>query len=168
MSDTNPLIQVYDALWDLLEARQAFRELVSPGNRIKLRGKDRYPFKDEVSSADVPEVRLVPVGSSPFLQDTSNSTRVIERYEIQISTGNLLIETLCLVKFEIVRAMADWATKLRALTWNDAAFVHLARITAADDGVTQSDLMRGIRGWASLWACEVHLHFSTVNLISEE
>ena len=165
MIDTDPFTLVYDALWSMLDSHTDFQELVKKGNMIRFSGKNRDPVKAEISVSDVPEVRLVPMGGTPHLQRTSNSSSVLEKFEIQLSSGDQRVDyALFPVKWAIYRAMSDWATILEALTWKGRTFVKLARPMSTADGVTESDLRRGIDGWASIWSIEVHMWFANTDV----
>jgi len=160
----NPFVQVYNALWDLLEAHAGLTDLVPVGNRIKMVDDNRDPIKDQISSADVPELRLVPIGGTPHIFRTSSSSSCIKRYEIQISSGHQTVEMLYNVEWEILRAMMSWIPTLMDLTWEGKKFVKLVRPGEMPEGVTSQDLNRGIVGWSTLWACEVTMWFHSDDL----
>lgn len=162
----NPLIIIYDALWDLLESSNEFKRLVRPGNRIRFDTRD--PIKSEVQAGDLPEVRIVPVTSKPHLQSSSSSTFIVETFEIQISTGDLrYTELLFPVKWAIYCAMANWMNVLRTLKWHDKVFVLNTKPNVVTDGASKADMDRRIVGWASVWSCEVMMCFATTDMIGE-
>lgn len=165
MSEQDPATQVYNALWDMLEAHKGFTDLVRVGNRIKMSGRKRRPIKDEVSEADLPEVRIIPAGGEPHVQRTSNGSSLVKRFAIQVSTGEEVVDVkLFPVEWEIYRAMSKWAVTLQALKWNGRSFVNLARPLEITEGVSDSDLNRGIVGWSTVWMCEVIMWFTTADL----
>jgi len=166
MAATDPFSLVYNALWTLLEAHAEFAALVKVGNRIKFNaagGDD--PIKDKLSSADLPEVRLLCTGTSPHVQHTSGSSSCIKFFEIQVATrSQQYTAELFPVEWEIYRAMSKWATVLSALTWNSKTFVKLARPTDGQQGVSTDDVDRGGHGWVSVWGIEVQMWFTTTDL----
>ena len=162
----DPIVQIYYALWDLLEAHQPLANLVKIGNRIKMSGDKRDAMKKEVGESDLPELRLLPVSSTPHTQRTSNTSSIIKRFRIEISTGDQRVDMgLFIIEWEIFRALANWAPTLQALTWEGKKYVVLARPTAEKDGFSQKDLARGIKSWSSVWECEIELWFTTTDLI---
>ena len=167
MSDVDPLTQVYIGLFDTIFSRDFVQEKVRPSNRIQLTGKLREPFRREVSTADLPELRIVPIGSIPHMLRTSGSSSIVEKYSIQISTGSKLVDILYPLKFEIYRALCDWQTIIKILTWKDQEFVKRISVSSINEGVTEMDLNRGIDGWASLWTVEVEMFFATSDLIGD-
>ena len=164
---TDPFTLVHNALWALLEAHQGFVNLVPANNRIKFTGDLRAPIKDQISTADLPEVRIVPTGGEAHLKRTSNSSSVLKRWEIQVSTGDQRVDYtkgVFAVEWEILIALQDWITALKAITWTSKPFVVTAKPATVREGVTEADLNRGIKGWSALWACEVEMFFQTSDM----
>jgi len=164
MSDTNPLRQVYDTLWDTLEANSEFAALVLVGNRIKHQGKLRDPEKQDVSGRDLPEVRIIPSQFQPHLFRTSNGASLLVRYEIQVASGSRLTETVFDVGWAVFRALSNWSALLTALTWQGASFVKKCRPIAAETTLGSGAMNRGIVGWATVWTGEVEMWFDTDDL----
>lgn len=162
--EANPLVQVYDSIVDLLRSRERLRGMVRVGNVLRLTGDDRSPFKEETLSADYPELRVITTDATPHLQRTSNSTTIVKRYEVQVSTGDQRVELLLAIEWEIHRALSSWSTGLGELTWMDKQFVKLARPTQVQDGVSNVDLNRGVTGWSSIWTYEVEMWFTTTDM----
>lgn len=175
MQSSDPFSLVYRALWSMLESHTGFTGLVRTGNRIKFSGAGRDPMKSEILSADLPEVRIVPAGGPPMLMRTSSSGSVVKRFQIQIATGEQRTdqtESLFAVEWEIIKAMHGWEAVLGALEITigegesavDVAFVKRCTAGEISEGVTDTDLNRGIRGWSAVWSCEVEMWFPTVAL----
>lgn len=163
--DTDPITLVWNALLDMLESHAGFMSLVKVGNLIRFTGKNRDPVKSQIGPADVPEVRLIPRGGIPHVQRTSNSSSMLETFEVQITSGDQRVDVaLFPVKWQVLKALAGWAAVLGALTWKGKTFVRLTRPTGVADGVAEEDLRRGIVGWASIWTVEVHMWFTTTDL----
>lgn len=161
----NPLLAVHTAFWEMLEARTVLTTLIRPGNRIKL---DGATFKSEAGVADRPELRVVPTASVPHLERTSNSSTLVEQWQVQVATGEWDIKLLFDIKFEVMRALLAWQTHLRAVTWKGNKVVHDCRAPAVDDGLFEADLARGVAGWTTVWSCEIEFHFSNTDLRSED
>lgn len=161
----DPLSMVFLATWDLLEAHKPFTDLVKPRNRIKLLGDNRDPDKEQISTEDLPEVRIIPAGGTPHLQHTSTGSSWLKRWNIQVSTGDMRVDHLLFpVAWETYRAMSKWAATMQALKWNDRTFVTLARPLQADEGISDRDLNRGIKGWHNVFAGETQMWFLTSDL----
>lgn len=162
---SNPYTQVYNALWDLMRAWPAFADTVKAGNRIQFTGKLREIIKAEIAVGDLPEVRLVAVSDTPHLQRTSNSTSTVMTLEWQVSTGDQRLDVMLFpLKWEMFRAMSKWETVLTPLTWNGHTFAKLFRPLISVDGQLESDLIRGIKGWSTIWSCTIEMWFRTLDL----
>ena len=162
MPEDNPFVQTYEALWAMALSHAPLAALVKPGNRVKL--DKPLPVKEQIATADLPELRLVPINAVPHLQRTSNGSSFTQIYEWQVASGSQEITNLQGIEWELYCAMAKWATVLQALTWNGKTFVRLARPQTINQGVFERDLNRGIQGWSAIWACEVEMWFDTSDL----
>jgi hypothetical protein len=164
MSADNPLKQIYNAIWSLLEARSELTDLVLIGDRIKYIGSSRAPEKNEVLSTDFPEIRVIPVQSKPHLDQDSTSSGWIVVWQVQIASGDQRLQTVLDVEWEVYRAMQTWRTHVMPLTWKGKEFVHLARPIETVWELDNKRLNRGIRGWSAVWAGETHMNFTTADL----
>lgn len=172
----DPFTVVMAQTWAMLEANAGFTDLVLVGNRIKFDEDD--PVKERVSSADKPEVRLIPLTLGPgdniaqMNVAASNTSLIKFDMELQISTGQVRLvppakvgrENVFRVLWEAIRATyaADTYFKSVTLTWgeDETVFkVHRFRTLSASIGVLESDLTRGIEGWSALLAFEVTMNF---------
>lgn len=162
--EINPLTQVYNALVDMLREREVLKGMVRPGNFIRLSGEMDDPLKEEVLSADFPEIRIISIATIPHHQRTSNSTSLLKSFQIQISTGDQRVDLLLALEWEIHRALIGWQAKLLTLTWNDKTFVKLSKPSQIQDGVSDTDLNRGIKGWSAIWTCEIEMWFTTTDM----
>lgn len=162
-SEVNPLTQVYEALWEMLEGHQGFIDLVAEKNEIKMLNSS--PLKDQVSTADLPEVRIIPAGGSTHINNSTNSTKLIRRFSIQVATGDRDISTsLYPVEFEIIRALHGWTNILMELEWSGCKFVKRCVQLDTVEGSAAYDLNRGIKGWSCVWSCEVEMWFNNQDL----
>lgn len=166
MSD--PLTLVYETLWDLLESGERVRELVKPGNRIKLSGKDRSPFKESVSTDDFPELTLIPSGGNASIRTTTTGCNIVQRFKVNIASGDQRATILLPLKFAVYTAMADWPNALKGLLWKTNKFVVNAKLLDFDDGIALSDLNRGIAALSTVMHLEVTMWFDWRTLISEK
>lgn len=168
--DLDPFTLVHDKLWELLESGSRFRQLVKSGNRIKLsRFNDRKPMKEQVQTADLPEVTIIPVSGNQILQ-TSGARIIAQVYRIVISSGEQRINPgIFPIKFAILCAMQDWVKYLMTgITWRTTNPVVNAKLTGDTDGASDSDLARGIEGWSTLMNLEVWFSFDKLTLIAEK
>ena len=165
----NPLTLTYTALWTMIEAYPNLDDLVRIGNRIRFDSEtDRSPQKNRVQAADLPELTLITNGGTPNLCETSSSSKFIRRYSWWISTGdNRLNEKLYQVEWAVLVAMTNWKQVLTALQWKGKSFVKRTAVTDISEGMSNPQLNRNIKGWSSLWTCEVEMHFKTSDLLDE-
>jgi hypothetical protein len=167
-SYSDPISQVYDALWALLEDSRELCSMVDVGNRKKYSGEGT-PEKEQVATADFPEIRIVPVATTPHTQRTSSTSTMLVKFRIEVASGDQRIDAgLFPIEWEIYRAMARWASVVTSLEWNEKAYVITAKATSVQDGLAPANLMRGILGWVALWECEVELFFTTADLQEDD
>lgn len=103
---TDPFTQVYDGLWETLEAERDFTDLVRIGNRISFAGPEARPRKAELGYGDMPEVEIVPIGGEAQPWSTSTTLMAVERFEIRSVTGDQRIhEILNPLRWAILRAL---------------------------------------------------------------
>jgi len=162
---TDPFTLVYEALRGILEGNADFARVVKKNNRMFYVGPSRRPEKDVPQDSDRPEVRLAPSGGEAHLGATSSSSKIVKRFRIEVATGDMRVdERLFPVQWSIYRAMAGWQAVLTALTWNSKAFVVTSKLSAVSEGLSESDLSQGVRGWAAVWECEIEMWFTTSDL----
>ncbi len=157
----NPLTQVTDALWDMLEGNSEFATLVATGNRLKY--DDRDPEKDATMYADFPWVRIRETAAQAHIYHTSNMSSFTKRYFIQVATGEQSLTSTHDVEFAVIRAYADWVTYLTDLVWtgDGEKFVKESSLLTAEQMLDNEEVNRGIRGWSTIWACSVFFAFKT-------
>lgn len=162
---SNPLVDVYDALWRLPEACELFTDLVKPGNRIKYLNIARDPNKKQIAAGDLPEVILAPSTAQIKMHETSHTSKVVMQYRYLISTGDYrYTEILCPVQWALICALIGWKEILGALTWEGVQYVKRADILSVSQGESDKERNRGIVGWSAIWGCEVEMHFPTEKL----
>ncbi len=166
----DPLTMCYNALWDMLERWSGFTDRVRIGSRVKYQ-TDGNPEKAEVSNTDLPEVRIIPDGMLPATQISSSSTRIVQRFTVQVSTGSKRVTgqlgkdpSLFPLEWEIFRAMSRWWEVISLLEWHGTTFAKFLDLTDTQHGSAERDLNRGIDGWASAWSVEIVLVFPLVDV----
>jgi len=160
----NPYQTVLDAIWAALEARASIQELVLRGNRHKY--DDGAPPKEGVATADLPELRVLPVAGTFSPRVTNKDTEVTKQYSVQVITGSRDVSQVLELEFEVFRAML--ALDFDVLEWEGEPFVQNVRLTSATEGDVRVDLNRGISGWVSIMTVEVQMMFLTEELIKEQ
>ena len=165
MTETDPLTQLHDAIWVMLEDDAAFCQLVQRQNRVKYPVTSRLAAKDSVQSADLPEVWVVPVRAVPHVDNTSGSSRLLVTWEIRVTTGDQRPQTTLLpLTWILFRALANWKTRLRALTWGGNTFVVSCVPSGVTFGEVDLELERGVSGWVALWVVETDILVSSTAL----
>jgi hypothetical protein len=150
----NPLRQVNDLLWQMLEQHGGWCDLVKLGNRIDyLDGQ--FPKMEDIQSADLPEVAILPIGSRINLHASTSSMIGHKLFSIVVATGKRAIGTLLDIEFEAYRAMSGFNVLKRDLDWKGHAFCTHMNLVEITDSMLEE---RGINGWISVWGCEVHLN----------
>jgi len=160
----HPLRMIHDAFWALLEASGEFKGLVTKPNRIKLYGGPPQPVPDQVGPANLPEVRLVPVGLEADAFSDSDKSGMRLEWEVQVATGEHQQGALLDVQWAVYQAMSKWETQLGNLEWEGRRFVSDARALVARNSMDSEELNRGVRGWSTVWACEISCHFLIADL----
>ena len=152
--ELDPLSQIHQAIWDILEASDSFTDSVKPNNRIKLFGKlTADPFKEIIREGDLPMVAVIPVSQDVNTHRTSNAVSVDYRWEIQVSTGEKrLTPKIFPLTWVILGALYNWDLKMNLLTWKSKTFVVKSEPTETLFGVTDEALARGIPGWVAVWS----------------
>lgn len=160
----DPFSQVYNAIWDMLEAHQGFADLVKVANRIKFADNNPDPWKREIQDGDLPEVAIYPSDGVPQLDADSSETFITLRFNLLISTGDRRVDALIFpVLWETLRAMAGWRLHLETLAWNGQPFVRDAYPTTFSENLTDAENNRKKEGWTGLCGYEVQLNFTTAH-----
>lgn len=163
--ERDPLTKAYDWLAGVLREDPKIANLVRPGNLILYNADDRDPAKREVMDADFPEIRLDPAdGEVQFYQD-SRTTRIAERFNVEISTGDRrLAERLNPVRFAVLQALSKWTTSTSSTRWNGNEIILDVSIVGVQNGEADEDAERGIKGWASRIVVQILLQLRTADL----
>jgi hypothetical protein len=163
---TDPYTIVLGGLYTFLLRQTELARRVKVRNIITFTGPDRDPIKPEVSAADLPEIRIVSIGSRPMEHSSSCMSTDTALFEIQVASGDQRLDHQHFpLKWEIFRALRHGLeSTMKALQWNERSFVLSASLVRVTEGVLDSDLNRGIKGWSGLYGVEVEMQFRTIDL----
>ena len=154
----DPFTQVLDALWDLFESHKGFTDLVRLKNRIKVSGRDRMPYKQEVQAADLPEVLIEPTEGGD-LTYTSSAVQMVQNFAIRLATGDLRANKLLFpLKWEVIQALYKTRGEL------GLSFVKQVRVTDLAEAAIDEEANRGHAGWSASIGLAVDLYFSNTEL----
>ena len=142
--ETDPFTQVYDKIWDMLEANSSFTDMVKIGNRIKVSGTDPHPLKKEVMDSDIPEVMILPRGGLHHINFSSSSVRLGRVYTIAITTNNLAANRYLFPLEWIIFGVFVSSNQTLDLT-----FKATYELSQSDQTIEDILLNRGVEGWAS-------------------
>lgn len=170
MSD--PLSMVYDALYDLVMRHPDAADVFKPGNRIRYdRDLDRDPVKDKIQDADLPELILLATGGTIAMHNTSNTSMMTRRYSWLLTTGDMRVHYRLLpIEWLLFEALHNWNVVLTALEWPEGSgrnFVKRCDVLDVTEGLSDPERNRGIRGWSTIWACDVEMWFKTSDVVQE-
>jgi len=155
---TDPYTQVYNALWDLLEAQTGLTKKVRFGNRIKLTGDNPQPYRREALNADFPELVIEPVSGGEI---TYSSTAIMigQNFTIGIASGDLRLQKQAFpLKWEIIKALYKTRGNL------DLDFVTQVRLRDLTEMRLDEQSNRGASGWVVAIGVSVDMCFPTTDL----
>lgn len=168
----NPLYQVYLQFWAMLEANALFTTAVpnSKRNRIKYTSlTDRNPDRDR-GVQDYPSVRVVARGMKVIPHFSSNSTKIVVHWGIDVATGDQRLSELFDITMAICCALVDWQDSFADMaayadTDGEIPFaVKRCRPAKVTETVGTTRDTQGVKGWTSVWDGEMDLWFSTALL----
>lgn len=169
-TNPNPFTKTLDALWTLFEADAQFTGRVAEGNRVKYNTTDdRNPLKDAIATADLPEVAIVFDGGNMNLFDTSSSSKIVCNFRLIVNTGDFRVnEFASVINWIVLCNLAKWKTTLAALTWKGEHFIKRVSVVDLTVGESNPERNRNIKGWVTIWQCQIDMHFTTSNLVFAE
>ena len=163
MSVSNPLSQVRDAIWQLLEANTAFTALVPVGNRIKLANAPKRGSQ----YADFPCVTIEPVEGISVRDWTNTDAEIRKGFRIKVATGDTDSDKLDALTWQIFFALKNWETTMQALSWNGSTgYVKYCGLSEHDETLNERELTRTETGWATVWVGEVWMSFPHTDLVA--
>jgi len=182
MAEKDPLSQVYDAMWALLEASEDFCALVPKPYRIKYVDDAtvdpaipayRFPEQSTRKPDEYPQVKIEPGGAPADMYCTSDATRVNERFNIWAITGDRrlyylqgdIYQGILPLQWAILRAMMGWEDSMKLLSWNGrACFVTHCSVSDRQMRIGSPRLKEQAQpakddGWWLAWQGDVHMWF---------
>lgn len=155
-TSTDPITIAAQSIWSVLESHQPLTALVRLGNRIKFDSDSLDPEKAEVSSADLPMLRVAPISwtatdqggaratsSSRFLTVTFGVTIATDKLRTGDPAGVYPIMWETLVAIWKVQNVAPGSPSIRRL-WAEGGDFQIAE-----------ESPDGVKGWATL--AQVHV-----------
>lgn len=171
MASGNPIWDVYNGLWGLLEdvtnvsslvtAGKHFTDLVPSAQRIKFTSStDRNPFTGVESSNDMPEVAIFHARGKPRDRRASNSTSFLVQWEVLIRSGDQRFDSIMDVEWAVFRQLANWDSLKTSITWNTTVYpVKLCDLRSTEDSMFDERTNQQLRGWRAIWVGETDLWF---------
>ncbi len=163
----DPIYQTVQGVWDCLAADNNFAALVPAMNRIDYTADRRTSDKQGLTSADLPQVRVVVTGFEGQYFRTSNSSSVRVFLAIEVKIGDKRLEKFSELAWAIYCAMSRWETYLRdAIEWeSEAVCKKLHPLRAEVDYAARAEQTEPA-GWTSIWAAAVELFIKTSTIQS--
>lgn len=107
LDSIDPFQRIHNKLWDYVRAEPVVASRVKPGNMIDRKGDDRFGAKDQRSTADLPQLDLVPRSDATNLVISTDHSEVRQRYNWELSTGDRRPNAVLYpIKFGLLKAMA--------------------------------------------------------------
>lgn len=162
MSDVDPLTQVHEAFWRMLEGSEDFCKAVKPNNRIKMPAAYGGPEKEKRTDDDYPQVRVILVSLEATIGRTSSSSQLVANWEIQVSTiDQRITSSLFPLLWVIYRAMVNWASHFASVDWEEVMTTLLCRPNVAAIGQSELGLTENKLGWSCVWSGSTDMYFQT-------
>ncbi len=146
----DPLTQIHDKLWEILEDNEDFTATVKAGNRTKYSGTNENPRKQERMRADTPEVTIIPQGGPINLHLSSDSMMMTRSFTLIIQGGsqraNLQVYPL---EWLIIKILYNASDTL------NLSFVKKFRVLDAALSLDEVETLGARREWSSSLTIEV-------------
>ena len=183
MAAGNPLYDIHEALWDMLEdtscatnlvtAEKHFTNLVATTERRVLTEADFWDyFRAEGIVAGVPECAVVQVNTRAGDREHGCDTTALELgYEILIRTGEHTADTFWDLQWATFRQCMNWEAHLGStqLSWFNAAEsnkVWNVDLLDTNDSLIMKILGKETHGWSCAWKCRIQAVFDHSTLIA--
>jgi hypothetical protein len=164
---SNPIGQVYSALWELLTDNDPFCILVPVGCRLKNVGGIGNPLKRAAQVADFPATYIEPVDGLTVKDWTNTEGHVKKRFRIKIATGNAQVDTLLELEWVIFACVAGWEAKMAPLEWKSkAGYVKHCGVYEQEETIRERELTRSETGWATVWDGEIWMEFPIPDIVA--
>lgn len=158
MSAGNPLWEIHDAIWGLLEAHEGFCDLVASRKRLRYlqTAWDAVLEYHTLVRELVPCVAVIQTGIGPEAggdRRASNRTFVDVRWAVLVASGDRRLDNILDVQWAVLRALMNWDDTMKSLTWEGQPYVVNCDLLDSSDGLRLGpELTKGLRGWCSVWA----------------
>lgn len=159
---TDPFTQTYQAIRAALLAWAPLTQIVKPGNMPDLSATNFERFKPEVQPGDLPELLLMQ-GVFQCLPHGRNSMTVSasQTFPVVLTFDSLKLVPVNLLKFEVLRSMADAAPDL------GLPFIGNFDVTqCGDDAFGKPEWTRKTERWVSLLQINVVMNFDRRQLLA--
>ena len=161
----DPFTMIHQALWDLVRANERLMDLIRSGNQVDYAGDSRSPEKDTMISADLPELRLVPLGGTAHLRRTTHSTSITRRFAFQLHSGSQQVDKMLFpIEWELLCSLTEWTTYLGQLLWDGEKFAIRMSVVDITEEMLRPNLPSGdsrLKGWLTVWVGEIECFFNT-------
>lgn len=164
MTKLNPLDIAYDGLIAALFKAPSVRAAIKEGNRI-IYDSLNNPAKQNITSADVPELLIYGNGLSGTLHFNADSCKLTTTYLLQISSGSFNSRDVHNLMLSCIVALLNWKKTIHSLTYEGKTFIKDVRINPSPIGTSNADANRQVRGWAALIGIELDLYLNSQSLI---
>lgn len=180
MATGNPIWDVHDGLWDLLEDTSNASHLVSGGKhftdlvtnnhlqRIKFTSPTyTNPFLEVESNADLPKVAIFHARGKPRDRLASNSDRLIIQWEILVRTGDQRFDTLMDIEWAVFCQLMNWDSLKTSVVWNSTVNpVKDCNLLSCDESMFDERQNKQLRGWRAVWVGETDMWFPHATIIA--
>lgn len=164
----DPFSKVYNALWETAIAHPFISQAFNLGNRVDLNNGKRSYVKKHLTSADLPELILVPTNLKGSIHSSSSSSSCTKRYQWVITTGDYRVDRhLFPLSWAIFSSMVRCQKQVTALRWMDQPFVRRMDLVDSTDGQSAAQRESNIEGWSTVQTIEVEMHFHSSTIITQ-
>lgn len=162
----NPYLIAYDFIWEMVDNFAPFADEFKAGNIINLADENRRdPMKDNILTADLPEIILIMAGGDGNLHRSSSSSNIIQQFQFLISTGERRLTLISDLKWYAYQALWAWQKQgFGAALYANETFITRLDWVNVVEGESDPALNRGIMGWSTIISFEAEFEFSQTQL----
>lgn len=180
MATGNPIWDVHDGLWDLLEdtgnashliaGSKHFTNLVSDNHwqRIKFTSPThRNPLTEVESSTDLPKVAIFHARGRPKDRPASNASRLIIQWEILVRTGDQRFDDLMDIEWAVFCQLMNWDSLKTSVVWNSTVYpVKDCNLLSCEESMFDERQNMQLRGWRAVWVGETDMWFPHATIVT--
>ena len=164
---TNPLRDVYDNIFLMLESNDDFTDLFPHGTVHQLRYNSDLTYEPDpddngqLAPADYPRCRITMKLGKPGTERDSNGSYLYIVYTIEVCTGLMQQGIMFDAVWAIYRACLSWRQYVLQKIWNGeypVVDVDATQVEAKDDDTKRN---RGTYQWIAVYALEIKMRFTT-------